>query len=429
MYNSIENLTGSAFDDTLIGDDGNNVLMGGDGRDALIGGAGIDTASYATSGHGVKASLADTRFNDGDAFGDTYDGIENLTGSAFDDTLIGDAGNNVLTGGAGNDALMDADMFGEGAGGNDTLIGGTGDDNYYVSSASTVIVEKAGEGTDTVFVSGLSSYTLADNIENGRVGFGTDTLIGNTLDNTLYAGFFGTTLDGGAGNDALWGNSGNDILIGGSGADTLVGDSNGDISSDTASYITALTGVTANLLAPSLNTGDAAGDVYVSIENLTGSNFNDTLTGDGGDNVLDGGAGNDVLMGAGGQDTYLFARGDGHDQIVNGIFGNSGASGELDFGPGINANQLWFQQTGNDLTISVMGSQDRATIADWYDSSISQLREITTSDGSKIDSDLAQLVQAMASYSASNPGFDPSSVANAPNDSNLQNTIAASWHH
>ena len=41
--------------------------------------------------------------------------------------------------------------------------------------------------------------------------------------------------------------------------------------------------------------GDAEGDTLATIENLTGSNLNDTLEGNGGNNVLDGGLGIDTL--------------------------------------------------------------------------------------------------------------------------------------
>ena len=56
------------------------------------------------------------------------------------------------------------------------------------------------------------------------------------------------------------------------------------------------------------------------------------------------------------------------------------------------------------------------------------LQDIKTADGASIGANVAQLVQAMASYSAGHPGFDATATAQAPNDPNLQNTIAASWH-
>ncbi|URK87008.1 hypothetical protein LP421_24220 [Rhizobium sp. RCAM05350] len=58
-----------------------------------------------------------------------------------------------------------------------------------------------------------------------------------------------------------------------------------------------------NLTSPSGNTGDAQGDSYVSIENLSGSNFNDALYGSTGTNAISGGNGNDILIGYGGNDT------------------------------------------------------------------------------------------------------------------------------
>ncbi len=66
---------------------------------SLDGGAGIDTASYAASSAGVSVSLMTGLGSGGDAQGDTLIRIENLTGSALDDTLEGNGGTNVLTGG------------------------------------------------------------------------------------------------------------------------------------------------------------------------------------------------------------------------------------------------------------------------------------------------------------------------------------------
>jgi hypothetical protein len=58
-----------------------------------------------------------------------------------------------------------------------------------------------------------------------------------------------------------------------------------------------------------------------------------------------------------------------------------------------------------------------------------QLQEITAG-GLKLDSQVAQLVQAMATYSAANPGFDATAatVHALPNDSALQSSLAAAWH-
>ena len=142
-------------------------------------------------------------------------------------------------------------------------------------------------------------------IENATGGSGSDTLIGNNAANTLI---------GNGGNDTLFGNDGPDRFEGGSGADVLVG-GNG---ADQAQYTFATSGVVVDLLFIGVNTGDAAGDTFESIESLRGSNFNDILRGDDNDNGLGGwfGGGSDTLVGRGGNDTL--AGGDGDDFLYGG---------------------------------------------------------------------------------------------------------------
>jgi len=160
---------------------------------------------------------------------------------------------------------------------------------------------------------------------------------------------------------------------------------------------------------------------------LTGSSGDDLLIGGTGHDVLAGGAGNDILVSGSGDDVFRFAIGGGHDVIINGIASNTAASGELQLGAGVTADNLWFVQSGSDLEIEVMGTHDTITVADWFDSTAYQLRDITAG-GLKLDAQVTQLVQAMASYSAAHPGFDPTAVAQTPNDAALHAAIAASWH-
>jgi Ca2+-binding RTX toxin-like protein len=94
-----ETIAGSTGIDSLYGGDGNDTLIGGLLADALFGGNGIDTASYVTAAAAVTASLTSNTGTMGEASGDTFATIENLTGSAFHDNLTGDGNANALIGG------------------------------------------------------------------------------------------------------------------------------------------------------------------------------------------------------------------------------------------------------------------------------------------------------------------------------------------
>ena len=137
------------------------------------------------------------------------------------------------------------------------------------------------------------------------------------------AGDGADTLTGGAGADTQSGFAGNDVLLGSPGADLL----DGGAGSDAADYSGSATAVTADLGQLAGSTGDAAGDVYVAVEILIGSQFDDHLAGDGAANTLTGGAGNDSLSSAGGADAVYGGAGD--DLLTGGVGGDvlDGGSG------------------------------------------------------------------------------------------------------
>ena len=129
-----------------------------------------------------------------------------------------------------------------------------------------------------------------NDLYDGRLGTIQGDVFGDIGNDRLYAG---------AGNDRLFGQDGNDTLMGGAGADYLSGGSG----SDRASYASASKAVIVSLSNPAINSGDAKGDTFSSIEHLTGSNYDDALNGNSGNNAINGAAGNDTIKGYAGNDT------------------------------------------------------------------------------------------------------------------------------
>jgi hypothetical protein len=142
-------------------------------------------------------------------------------------------------------------------------------------------------------------------------------------------------------------------------------------------------------------------------------------------NLIGGGA--STLVGGSGNNTYKVSTATGQATIYANE--SAGTSNELEFTGGITDNQLWFLQSGNDLQIDLLGTQTEVSIKNWFSGGGNQLQEITAG-GLKINSQISQLVQAMATYSANNPGFDPttSGLSSVPNNTNVQTTLAAAWH-
>jgi Ca2+-binding RTX toxin-like protein len=366
-------LSGGEGNDTLIGGAGNDTLDGGAGSDVMLGGSG-DDVYHVDSAADVVGEETDNGFDTiiagvqltgplaANIEALTLTGAENLsgTGNELDNVITGNAGNNLLSGGAGNDTLFGGagnDIL-DGGTGNDAMSGGEGDDIYYVDAAGDVTTENADQGFDTIITGIQLTGALAANIEaltltgSGNLsatgndldnvitgndgantlygGAGNDRLDGGLGNDTLYGGDGNDTLIGGAGNDTLDGGAGNDILIGGDGNDRLVGGDGDDVMDggagadtfignlgyDTVTYASSDTSVTADLTSSANNAGGAYGDLFSSVENLTGSAFDDTLVGGASGNVLDGGAGNDRLYGLAGNDTMY--GGSGADWLEGG---------------------------------------------------------------------------------------------------------------
>jgi Ca2+-binding RTX toxin-like protein len=220
---------GNSLDNTLIGNSGPyNSLFGGAGDDWLDGSSQISGKNTLNGGTGSDTMIGSAQ-NDwfvidhaGDSIvgGGGTDGIiSELNGYTLQEGFnalalgngatvgSGNSGNNSLTGNSLNNTLNGGD-------GADTLMGGIGIDYYHINSSDDVVIELAGYGTDTIEVSGITSYTLAANTERLVLGAGAVNGTGTSLNNTLT---------GNTANNSLFGAAGNDSLFGGDGADTLVG--------------------------------------------------------------------------------------------------------------------------------------------------------------------------------------------------------------
>ncbi|WP_296201287.1 cadherin domain-containing protein [Sphingorhabdus sp.] len=348
-----DTLRGEIGDDVLYGGAGNDILDGGAGKDVLIGGAGLDTASYASTAAAVRAQLSASWANAGDALGDEYTAIENLTGGSGADFLGGDANQNEISGGAGNDNL-------QGNAGDDTYIWNVGDGADTITEGSFVV-----EQAVTTAGALASGYTVASWAKTGT----TDTKTGNhywrlqikapdgtiVYDNSTYAyaptanptapapsayiqtgwlgGFlrtngqqvtrqkFDATVNGGSDELEFGPNiSLNDLTFLKSGADLIVRYGN-----SSASQVTIKNQTTANSAVETLKLNDGLSVSLSSVmiaaaaTQLTGTTGDDLMVGQAGalaDNLA-GGDGNDVLVGYAGND-QLFG-GNGDDSLEGGL--------------------------------------------------------------------------------------------------------------
>ncbi|MBD2535110.1 calcium-binding protein [Nostoc flagelliforme FACHB-838] len=254
-YKNIErlNIRGTAYDDYIVGSNGNDTLSGGyRDNDTVDGGYGNDTVD---GGKGDDVLFADytyatkrvtTTFNATTNIGSittdtnlvTYNNIERLDirGTAYDDLIVGNDGNDTLS---------------TGNGGNDTIDGGMGDDVLSVSYSNgregltttfdvTTNIGSITVGTNRVSYNNIERFNISgtanddlivgndgnDTIDGGNNG--NDTIDGGMGDDVLSGGYFYSydyntdVIIGGAGNDILTGASGNDTLTGGTGNDTFV---------------------------------------------------------------------------------------------------------------------------------------------------------------------------------------------------------------
>jgi Ca2+-binding RTX toxin-like protein len=290
--------TGNGADNLIKGNGSGNVLDGGAGADRMEGGAGNDTYVVDDAGDlvveaagggtdEVRSWVSYTLTANVDNLTLLGTGDLDGTGNGLANTLSGTAGANRLDGGSGAD----------------TMYGGAGDDTYVVDAPGDRVIERAGNGYDTVVSS--VSHTLSAEVEK-LVLTGSAAIDGggNAAANVLIGNGANNVLDGGLGADAM---------EGGEGDDTYVVDNAGDVVTELANGGTDLvrSGVS-HTLAAHVENLTLTGKANIA---ATGNELANILTGNAGRNVLDGGLGADVLAGGGGGDTFRFSTALGLDNI------------------------------------------------------------------------------------------------------------------
>jgi len=276
-----------------------------------------------------------------------------ITTSQGDTTVIGAVGKDTILGLQGDDTLS-------GARGNDTIAGGTGTnildgeddidtvDYSYVASVGAVVDLAAGTGTAPSATDTLSGF---ENIKGSNF---VDTLSGDVGVNVISGGAGNDTLDGRDGNDTLLGESGDDTLIGGFGDDLI----DGGIGKDVIDFSTETSSV--NVVLKTDDDGTAISnqgtDTIRNVEDVIGSDFDDTITGSESKNSLFGGDGKDIVSGGDGDDIIdggLLADtlyGGGQNDTVHGnegadtIFGGTGDDSLF----GDDADDIISGDSGND---------------------------------------------------------------------------------
>ncbi len=387
-----DTLGGGAGKDTLDGGDGQDLVEGHEGNDEIFvrngqGGDLIDggedddriTLDYSDVTYAFDLTLeVDSQVILPDSTNFTHvERLTIMTGSGDDSIKGGSAlslwdivngpgpfdvravlrrAADAISTGEGNDTI-------DGNGGGDFIFAGDGDDVIYLSAGDHI---DGGDGFDTLIVDGsrpgISLPVLLSaeeektreeqNLPDEPVrSIEKVVVLGANAGGPLAVGgsYLSDQMIGGSGNDTFSGGGGDDYFRGGAGADSFIG---GD-GNDTVSYFSTgfvVTGgfgpphgIVVSLANPAINTDDAAGDRFNSIENLIGTQFNDRLVGDSGNNDLRGepifdrtffdpsGQNPNLLLTSvfsGGADTL--EGGDGNDTLIGGL-----GSDILDGGDGV----------------------------------------------------------------------------------------------
>ena len=427
---------GEAGDDKIYGGAGNDTLQGGagndtyyfglgDGNDTIIDSASNDEMNTVVLGAGITADSLYTElssiYNARLRIGGAADSIDFSTiriNSAYRKFVFEVGGKRIaadaedspfrLIIGSGEGETL-SPIFNDNVtttiyagGGNDTVYGASGDDVLYGGDGNDCIYGEAGD--DKIY-GGAGNDTLQGGAGNDTyyfgLGDGNDTIIDSNGNNVIVFG------EGISKNNIIVCRSGNDMILKITGENDTIritNQYNNSAYGINRFYFSDGTMLTVHdffndnaVIEGSGTVSDYNGGLGTRDSILIGSDGDDTLYGYSGNDTLIGGRGNDVLYGGADNDTYVFNLGDGNDMIDE-----QNANSENDrilFGEGISARSLYASRSGNDLVMSILGTDDTITITNHFSSVGYAVENFELSDGQAITNvQLNQLIQSMASF-------------------------------
>lgn len=276
------------------------------------------TASYASATRGVRVSLTDPSLNTGDAAGDRFINIGNLTGSHLADRLTGDAGANRIDANGGHDRLVGGD-------GDDILVvyddtlsaaGGDGIDTLHLAAGTDRAVgPKAFTGWELAEVDGDARVSFAQlgtavTVVSTSVEGSAGEIVGTRYGDTITSGIGSDSLTGGAGNDTIILNSADvEKVLGGNGFDTLVLNAAGESYRFDPSVLSGIETIRVGAGVGVDLSGLSTGVTVIAADGATviGTAAADVITTGATDDVVRGGGGADRMTGGAGSDTFAWA--------------------------------------------------------------------------------------------------------------------------
>ena len=223
IWRNIENIIGSAKDDTFIGSNESNNINGGDGQDWVD--YSVINNDNVSGTFGIQVTLKGSTLSTVTVNGSANDylrNIENIIGSKDNDIIVGDNFSNTLVGGDGDDKLYGGNLV------NGVHVDSGNDTVDYSSALESLIIDLdislAGGvvGTGTYGKSIGSTSTQGQGIDEL---YGIENILGSvSMADTIYGSMDSNIIRSQGGNDLIVArdyNDGIDYYDGGTGSDTL----------------------------------------------------------------------------------------------------------------------------------------------------------------------------------------------------------------